>query len=220
MRKSGIIYIMSSNATEKPVKYSTIKRMLNTLDKFLSKKLSLVLLFCGLGIAICTGAIFLNGALTANAAGVGGGDGSRRGARRRAAARSSAPGQAAWDDEGAAGRAGRAEYGPEGDCRLAGIAGRWGKPWARGCTGQDWRRARDLGLGAAKPRQQHQRDERAQRDVWSLRGLLSSPILATSFVVEIARPKRAGFANALVAALWRAGPGRCRRRRCAGGSPC
>ncbi|HEU0239646.1 MAG TPA: chloride channel protein [Micromonosporaceae bacterium] len=32
-------------------------------------------------------------------------------------------------------------------------------------------------------------------------GLLSSPILATSFVVEIGRPKRAGFAHALVAAL-------------------
>lgn len=32
-------------------------------------------------------------------------------------------------------------------------------------------------------------------------GLLSSPILATSFVVEIARPKRAGFANTVVAAL-------------------
>jgi chloride channel protein, CIC family len=32
-------------------------------------------------------------------------------------------------------------------------------------------------------------------------GMLSSPILATSFVVEIARPKRAGFANVLVAAL-------------------
>jgi chloride channel protein, CIC family len=32
-------------------------------------------------------------------------------------------------------------------------------------------------------------------------GLLSSPILATSFVVELARPRRAGFANALVAAL-------------------
>jgi H+/Cl- antiporter ClcA len=32
-------------------------------------------------------------------------------------------------------------------------------------------------------------------------GLLSSPILATSFVVELARPKRSGFANTLVAAL-------------------
>ena len=32
-------------------------------------------------------------------------------------------------------------------------------------------------------------------------GLLSSPILATSLVVEIARPKRPGFANTLVAAL-------------------
>jgi H+/Cl- antiporter ClcA len=32
-------------------------------------------------------------------------------------------------------------------------------------------------------------------------GLLSSPILATSFVVEIGRPKRAGVANALIAAL-------------------
>ena len=32
-------------------------------------------------------------------------------------------------------------------------------------------------------------------------GLLSSPILATSFVVELARPKRAGLAHALVAAL-------------------
>lgn len=32
-------------------------------------------------------------------------------------------------------------------------------------------------------------------------GLLSSLILATSFVVEIARPKRAGFANTVVAAL-------------------
>lgn len=32
-------------------------------------------------------------------------------------------------------------------------------------------------------------------------GLLSSPILATSFVVELARPKRPGYANTLVAAL-------------------
>ena len=32
-------------------------------------------------------------------------------------------------------------------------------------------------------------------------GLLSSPILATSLVVEIARPKRPGFANTLIAAL-------------------
>jgi chloride channel protein, CIC family len=32
-------------------------------------------------------------------------------------------------------------------------------------------------------------------------GLLSSPILATSFVVELARPKRPGFANTLVASL-------------------
>lgn len=32
-------------------------------------------------------------------------------------------------------------------------------------------------------------------------GLLSSPILATSLVVEVARPKRPGFANMLVAAL-------------------
>jgi H+/Cl- antiporter ClcA len=32
-------------------------------------------------------------------------------------------------------------------------------------------------------------------------GLLSSPILATSFVVELARPKRPGFANTLVATL-------------------
>jgi len=32
-------------------------------------------------------------------------------------------------------------------------------------------------------------------------GLLSSPILATSFVVELARPKRAGYADTLVAAL-------------------
>ena len=32
-------------------------------------------------------------------------------------------------------------------------------------------------------------------------GLLSSPILATSFVVEIARPRRSGFANALTATL-------------------
>jgi H+/Cl- antiporter ClcA len=32
-------------------------------------------------------------------------------------------------------------------------------------------------------------------------GLLSTPILATSLVVEIARPKRAGYANGLIAAL-------------------
>src|SRR5215467_8678187 len=32
-------------------------------------------------------------------------------------------------------------------------------------------------------------------------GLLASPILATSFVVEIARPRRAAFAHAIVAAL-------------------
>ena len=55
---------MSQDTT---VKYATIKRLLGTLDKFLSKKLGLVLLFCGLGVAICAGGVFLNSTLITNA---------------------------------------------------------------------------------------------------------------------------------------------------------
>ena len=40
----------------------------------------------------------------------------------------------------------------KGGCRLAGFTSRRGQPRARGPTGQDWRRARDLGLGATSGR--------------------------------------------------------------------
>ena len=67
------------------------------------------------------------------------------------------------------GPAGRALYGPEGGCCLAGVAGRWGEPRARGRAGEDGRRAGNLGLGAAKAQRGGARDEHAQRDVRSVR---------------------------------------------------
>ncbi len=48
--------------------------------------------------------------------------------------------------------AGRALHGAGGGCRLAGVAGRWGEPRARGRTGEDGGRAGNLGLGAAEAR--------------------------------------------------------------------
>ena len=101
---------------------------------------------------------------------VGGGDRGRRGDRRRAAALLSRPGQAGGHGRGAQGPAGRALDGAGGGCRLAGVAGGWGEPRARGRTGEDGGRAGNLGLGAAEAQRGHARDEHAQRDVRGVRG--------------------------------------------------
>lgn len=54
------------------VKYSNIKRMLGTLDKFLSTKLSLVLGICTLAIASCSLGLFFSNAGSSSAASKGG----------------------------------------------------------------------------------------------------------------------------------------------------
>ena len=108
---------------------------------------------------------------------VGGGDRGRRGDRRLVAAIPSRPGQAGGHGQGARGPASRALDGSGGGCRLAGVAGGWGEPRARGRTGEDGRRAGNLALGAAEARRGHARDEHAQRDVRGIRGpvVISDP---------------------------------------------
>ena len=83
--------------------------------------------------------------------------------------RVSAPGQAARHGPGAEGPACRALDGPEGGCRLAGVAGRRCEPRARGRTGEDGGRAGNLGLGAAEAQRGHASDEHADRNVRSVR---------------------------------------------------
>jgi len=50
----------TNNTKTEVVKYSTIKRMLGTLDKFLSKRLGMMLLIYAFAITLCAGGIFLN----------------------------------------------------------------------------------------------------------------------------------------------------------------
>ena len=53
------------------VKYPTIRRMLNTLDKFLAKKLVLVLGLLSIGIVLCSGGVLLSAASVSAATGPG-----------------------------------------------------------------------------------------------------------------------------------------------------
>ena len=101
----------------------------------------------------------------------------RRGDRRRAAALLSRPAQAAGHGRGAQGPAGRALHRAGGGCRLAGVAGGWGEPRARGRTGEDGGRAGNLGLGAAEAQRGRARNEHAQWDGRGVRGpvVLSDP---------------------------------------------
>ena len=73
--------------------------------------------------------------------------------------------------------AGRALDGAGRGCRLAGVAGGWGEPRARGRAGEDGGRAGNLGLGAAEAQRGRARDEHAQRDVRGVRGpaVISDP---------------------------------------------
>jgi len=59
-------------ATDKDVvKYSTIKRMLNTLDRFLTKRYMLIVAFCSAVISICTIALVLTNASISHAVSAG-----------------------------------------------------------------------------------------------------------------------------------------------------
>ena len=67
------------------------------------------------------------------------------------------------------GPAGRALHGPEGGCRLGGVAGRRCEPRTGGGAGADGGRAGNLGLGAEEARPGHASDEHAHRNVRSVR---------------------------------------------------
>ena len=115
---------------------------------------------------------------------VGGGDRGRRGHRRRAAPLLSRPAQAGGHGPGAQGPAGRALHGAGGGCRLAGVAGGWGEPRARGRAGEDGGRAGNLGLGAAEAQRGRARDEHAQ---WDVRGVRGPPVISAPGVDSHAR---------------------------------
>ena len=56
-----------------PEKYKSVKRMLSTLDRFLTQKLGLVVGICTLAIAGCSMGLFINNSIGANAGSSDGG---------------------------------------------------------------------------------------------------------------------------------------------------
>ena len=56
---------------DEPVKYPTIRRMLNTLDRFLAKKLVLVFGILSIGIVLCSGGLIVSAATVSAGSGYG-----------------------------------------------------------------------------------------------------------------------------------------------------